>query len=81
MLDRLKTAHKVVGTKQSIRAVKEGKALVAYIARDADRHIIQQLETLCDENAIEKVEVDTMEELGRACGIDVKAACAVILKQ
>jgi len=80
MLEVLKTARKVVGIKQSIRAVKEGTAHVAYIAQDADRHIIQQLETLCVEKSIEVVKVNTMEELGKACGIEVGAASAVVLK-
>jgi len=80
MLEGLKTARKVVGIKQSIRVVKEGSALAAYIAQDADRHIIQQLETLCDEKSLKIVRVDTMEELGKACGIEVKAASAVVLK-
>jgi len=80
MLEELKTARKVVGIKQSIRAVKDGSALVAYIAQDADRHVIQQLEALCDEKSIKTVRVNTMEELGKACGIEVKAASAVVLK-
>jgi large subunit ribosomal protein L7A len=80
MLEGLKTARKVVGIKQSTRVVKEGTALVAYIAQDADHHVIQQLETLCVEKSIKVVKVNTMEELGKACGIEVGAASAVVLK-
>lgn len=81
MPEGLKTARKVVGIKQSARAVREGSALAAYIAQDADRRVIQQLETLCDEKSIRIVRVNTMEELGKLCGIEVKAASAVVLKQ
>ena len=80
MLEMLKTAPKVVGIKQSTRAVRDGKAQVVFIAKDADRHITQQLENLCSEKSIEMITVDTMRELGDACGIDVGAAAAVILK-
>ncbi len=81
MLEGLKTVRKAVGIKQSVRAVKEGRVLRAYIARDADRHVTQQLEALCVEKCIEVVKVNTMEELGKACGIEVGAASAVVLKQ
>ena len=80
MLERLKSAHRVVGIKQSTRAVKDGNALMAFIAGDADRRVTQQLESLCIEKSIEVVRVGTMKELGEACGIDVGAASAVILK-
>ncbi len=80
MLEGLKTARKVVGIKQSARAVREGNALTAYIAQDADRHIVQQLEELCAEKSVKIIRVNTMEELGDICGIEVKAASAVVLK-
>lgn len=80
MLELLKTAPRVVGIKQSTRAVRDGKAQLVFIARDADPHVTQQLENLCKEKCIEIVQVETMRELGNACGIDVGAASAVILK-
>jgi len=80
MLERLKTAPTVVGIKQSTRAVRDGKAEVVFIAEDVDRHVIQQLESLCREKSIEIIRVNTMKELGDACDIDVRAASAVILK-
>lgn len=81
MLERLKTAPKVVGIKQSTRAVKDGEAEMVLIANDVDRHVTQQLETLCNQNSIEIIRINTMKELGEACSIDVRAACAVILKK
>ena len=74
MLEVLKTARKVVGIKQSIRAVKEGRALVAYIASDADRHIIQQLEALCDET-IKTVKVDTWKSWARHAVLRIACRC------
>ena len=49
--------RRVVGTKQVLRALDEGKVAHAYVAQ-----------------------VESMEKLGRACGIDVKAAAAGLLK-
>ncbi len=80
MLEKLKTASRVVGIKQSIRAVKDDKAELVFIANDADHRITQQLESLCNEKSIKCIKVDTMKELGDACNIDVRAAAAVILK-
>ena len=34
---------------------------------------------LCKEKAVELVQVETMHELGKACGIHVKAAAAAII--
>ena len=38
-----------------------------------------KLVELCKEKAVALVEVETMHELGRACGIHVKAAAAAII--
>lgn len=81
MPDRLKTArHKLVGTKRTLRALKDGEALVCYLARDAEPRVIEPLRQLCVEKDLEAVYVDSMRQLGRYCGIDVGAAAAAILK-
>ena len=80
MLCEFASAKPVVGIKQSRRAVVDGAAKTAYVAADADPDITQPFEKLCKENGVEVVCADTMEELGRACGINVGAAVAVVLK-
>lgn len=80
MLNTINEQKKVVGTKQAIRAVKSNEVLLMYIAKDAEKHIIKSLINLCDENNIDIIYVDTMKELGEACGIDVSAASVAILK-
>jgi len=74
------SAKPVVGIKQSRKAVVDGTAKSAYIARNADPEITEPFARLCGENGIDVVYADSMEELGRACGINVGAAVAVLLK-
>ena len=81
MYEGLADANKrVVGTKQLLRALDEGKVARAFIAKDADLLLTKRLVDRCFERNIPCTQVDTMEQLGRACGIDVKAAAAGLLK-
>ncbi|MDI9459539.1 ribosomal L7Ae/L30e/S12e/Gadd45 family protein [Candidatus Darwinibacter acetoxidans] len=80
MPDRLATARRVVGTKQTLKAIQAGQVDVVYLARDADEHVTGPVRRECVTHGIEIVEVDTMAELGRACSIEVGAAVASIMK-
>ncbi|MGI6112568.1 MAG: ribosomal L7Ae/L30e/S12e/Gadd45 family protein [Mahellales bacterium] len=76
----IKSSNRVVGTKQVIKAVENGKAKMVIIARDADDFIIKKIKAATDAHSVDVEYVDTMEELGAMCGIQVGAASAVILK-
>ncbi|KXG74789.1 ribosomal L7Ae/L30e/S12e/Gadd45 family protein [Thermotalea metallivorans] len=81
MLEQLKNQNKlVIGTKQALKAVKEGRAQTLFIAKDAEKHVTRNIEELAKEMQLQIVYVDSMKKLGKACGIDVSAATAVILK-
>lgn len=80
MLSLLKEKKKVVGTKQAERAVVNDQVKIIYIAKDADQYIINKLVKLCTTKNIDIAYVDTMKELGKACGIDVSAASVALLK-
>lgn len=81
LLVELQQAQKrSVGVKQAEKAVLKANAVKVYIAKDADSRVTARLVALCKDNQIEVVDVESMNELGRACGIHVKAAAAVILK-
>ncbi len=70
---------RVVGTKQVLRALDEGRVSKAYIAKDADLILTKRVVDRCYEREIPCQQVDTMLELGKACGIDVgTAACAIL---
>lgn len=72
--------NKVVGVKQTIKAIKAGTVKTVYIAKDADDKFIQPVKLLVEEESLELVYVDSMKELGKLCGIDVGAATAAVLK-
>lgn len=80
MIDELKSAKKKVGIKECGRAVESGKALKAYAAKDATEKLIKNFVELCDSNHVEVIYIDTMKNLGKACGIDVGASTVVILR-
>ena len=71
---------RVVGTKQLLRALDEDKVARAFVAKDADLLLTKRVVDRCYDKNIPCTQVDTMEQLGRACGIDVKAAAAGLLK-
>jgi len=80
MLANLKHAKKVVGIKQARRAINKDEAQTVYVAEDAEPRLVQDVIDLCKEKSIEIIYVSSMRELGKACGIDVNAAVAAVLK-
>ncbi|MDL2273009.1 ribosomal L7Ae/L30e/S12e/Gadd45 family protein [Oscillospiraceae bacterium OttesenSCG-928-G22] len=79
-MEELKTGKKAVGLKQSKRAVLEGAVVRAYIAADAQERVTAPFLELLAEKGIPHETVPSMLELGKAAGIDVKAAVAVLLR-
>lgn len=80
MPERLRTAkRRAVGVKQTLKAVQAGAAVIVYIASDAEDRVVRSLRQELASRACEVVEVESMQLLGRMCGIDVGAAAAAIL--
>ena len=80
MLEKLKTEKKVVGIKQLRRALNEHRALVVFLADDADPALTEPLAQLCRRAGIPVEQGMTMSRLGQACRIDVGCAAAAELK-
>lgn len=81
MLEELRNNNKlIIGTKQSLRAVKENTAQTVFVAKDAEKHVVRPIEEYAKENKVQIVYAESMKKLGKACGISVGAAAAVILK-
>ena len=80
MPNRLATARRVVGTKQTMKAIQAGQAELVYLARDADEHVTGPVRRECAARGIAVVEEETMAELGKACSIEVGAAVACVMK-
>lgn len=75
-----KAAKKVVGLKQTRRAVKEGKAKVVFVANDAEPRITERVRQECADANVECLTAESMQALGRHCGIHAGASAAAILK-
>ena len=66
--------------KNTIPIVPSINAAKVYVAKDADERVTDNLLELCREKGVEVIGVESMNELGKACGIHVKAAAAAVLK-
>ena len=64
MLSELHTAHKVIGVKQSKKAIRDGAAAQVFVALDAEKRVVGPIYELCSEHGMEVTEVTTMTELG-----------------
>lgn len=79
MLTVLADADKVIGVKQTKKALNAKTAKKVFVSLNADPAIRDEIANLSRSANIEIVEVDTMEMLGKACGISVGAACAALV--
>ena len=79
MLEDLRLGKKVVGIKQLRRAVQQGQVRLVFLACDADPMLTDPIRRMCEETGVSVADVPTMAELGKACGISVKASAAGLL--
>ena len=81
MLKQLQSGKSVSGAKQSRRALRDGRAARVFLAADADPALTEPLALLCRETGVPLEQGGTMEELGRAAGIQVGAAVVAVLRR
>ena len=72
--------RRVVGTKQVLHAVKEGRAARVFLCKDADEFIYRQVEAACEAAHVPVTVLESMEKLGKLCLVGVKTASAALLK-
>ena len=75
-LTALKNFKVVVGVKQLRKALENGRARFVFMAQNADPVLTEPIEELCKQNQVSYTWVRSMQDLGRACGIEVGAAAA-----
>lgn len=80
MLSKLDNYTKVVGVKQVKRALNSNDIEAVFIAMDAEDKITDEITQICSDKHIQVIYVENMKKLGDACGIDVNAATAALLK-
>jgi large subunit ribosomal protein L7A len=79
--EKVLKAHKIViGTKQAVKALKEGTAQEILVANDAEPKLTAKV---VEEALLMKIPiqyVDSMKNLGKASGIEVGAATVAIIR-
>ena len=78
--DAFKVNRKVVGIKQVSKAVERDEAVTVDVAADAEPRLVQGLLALVEKHNVSLDESATMQELGRACGIEVGASAVALLR-
>ena len=68
-----------IGTKQTMKLVEQDRAAEVYVALDADDKLVTRITSACRKKGIKCTQVATMDDLGKACGIDVGTAMAAIV--
>jgi large subunit ribosomal protein L7A len=80
MFTELKKDNTVVGTKQVLRGLNAQTIQRVYIANDTDDFLKNRLIGACQAQNVEIIFAQTMQELGKACGISVGTAVCGLLK-
>ena len=81
MITELASLEKVIGVKQSRKAIREGRAKRVFLACDADPAIIDPVAESCQTAGIPTEEGYTLAQLGHACRITVGASVVVVLSE
>lgn len=80
MIEKLPNSR-IVGTKQTLKAIKSSKAEVVYVAKNAEEKVIKPIIDSCNEYGVKVIIISTMQKLGTLCNIDVGAATACTIKE
>lgn len=71
----------VIGTRQTLKALKNSEVNEVFIANDADHQLIQPVITQAAELGIPCHHVDSMKKLGTASGIEVGTSVVSVKKE
>jgi large subunit ribosomal protein L7A len=70
----------VIGTKQTVKALKENKIREIVIASDAEPKVTAQVVNEALALNVPILYADSMKKLGKACGIEVSASTVAIIR-
>jgi large subunit ribosomal protein L7A len=71
--------RRAVGVREARKHLERGRVEQVVVARDAEERVTADLVREAAARGVPVLYTDSMEELGRACGIQVGAAAAAIL--
>ncbi|WP_306373068.1 50S ribosomal protein L7ae-like protein [Bacillus subtilis] len=69
----------IIGTKQTVKALKRGSVKEVVVAKDADPILTSSVVSLAEDQGISVSMVESMKKLGKACGIEVGATAVAII--
>ena len=70
----------IIGTNQTVKALKEGRVQKLIIASDAEPKVTALVVDVAQELHVPILYVDSMKKLGKACGIQVGASTVAIIR-
>ncbi|WP_298704411.1 ribosomal L7Ae/L30e/S12e/Gadd45 family protein [uncultured Veillonella sp.] len=79
-IEQLTTAHKTIGAKQTAKAIARGEVEMVFVANNSDDRVVLPLIELCEAEGVPINQEHSMEELGKAGKIKVKAAAIGVLR-
>lgn len=79
MLNLKNSSDLIIGLKQTLKAIQSDRSSKVYLAADADAFIKKSVTDACTQKNLEIIYVNTMKELGEACGIDIGASTATVI--
>ena len=79
MITELASKEKVIGVKQSRKAIRDGRAKRVFLACDADPAITDPVAENCQALGIPVDDAYTMAQLGHACRSTVGASVVAVL--
>lgn len=79
--EKVLQANKVIiGTKQTVKALKEGIVQELVVASDADPKVTAKMIHEAQGLQVPIQYVDSMKKLGKSCGIEVGASAVAIIR-
>ena len=76
----LKSMNKTIGAKQPLNTIARGPVTSVFVGRDSDESVVGPIRNACAEQGIPVNDKHTMDDLGRACRIKVRATAVGILR-
>ncbi|WP_066072286.1 50S ribosomal protein L7ae-like protein [Neobacillus soli] len=76
----LQAQRVIIGTKQTVKALREGKVQELIVAGDAEAKVTAKVVDVAKEFNVPILKVDSMKKLGKACGIEVGASTVAIIR-
>ncbi len=72
---------RLVGLKQTLRALQQDRVNAVYLASDVDEHVRRKISVACGERGVEiRPAGMNQRDLGNLCRIEVGAAVVAVLK-